>query len=168
MEKTERAIVIFPKFENAKAIDQLRKQFDPLASTIQPHITLVFPFIADFFIAELQVHVEQAIQDMRPFPVQLQGITGSDGEYLFLNVKQGNDELIGLHDRLYSGVLKPYYSAANTYMPHLTVGRLSDPSTFLPALEAARKVRKVFNATIEEVAIYRMGDSQRTEAIVKL
>jgi 2'-5' RNA ligase len=168
MDKIERAIVIFPKFANSKAIDRLRKQFDPLALTMQPHITLVFPFMADLFIAELQVHVEQAIQGMRPFPVQLRGITGSDGEYLFLNVKLGNDELIGLHDRLYGGVLRPYLSAENTYTPHLTVGRLRDPAAFLPALETTRKVRETFNATIEEVAIYRMGDGQRTEAIVKL
>jgi hypothetical protein len=47
MNKLKRAIVIFPKFENVYPIEQLRKQFDPLARTIEPHITVVFPFESD-------------------------------------------------------------------------------------------------------------------------
>jgi len=36
--------MIFPEFENMEIIDNIRKQYDPLADLVRPHITLVFPF----------------------------------------------------------------------------------------------------------------------------
>ena len=43
---------------------------------------------------------------LHPFNIVLKGVTGSEEEYLFLNVKVGNDQIIELHDKLYSGLLK--------------------------------------------------------------
>jgi 2'-5' RNA ligase len=102
MEK--RAIVILPKFDNLHLVERLREQFDPLAPLIQAHITLVFPFESDLSTEQLLSHIQQAIHGIRPFTVQLQGITGHEDEYLFLNIIRGNDLLIELHDRLYSGI----------------------------------------------------------------
>ena len=122
------AIAIFPKFDNKSQIDQLRNLFDPLVSLIDPHITLVFPFECDFPNEQLRAHIQHAIQGIRPFEVYLQGITGSESEYLFLNIKVGNDQIIKLHDRLYSGLLESHLRKDHTYIPHLTVGRLNDQS----------------------------------------
>lgn len=153
----KRAIVVFPKFEEIHLIHQLRSQFDPLVHTIEPHITLVFPFESNLSTKHLQSHIEQAVQGIGPFPVQLHGITGSADEYLFLNAKRGNDQLIELHDRLYSGALAVHLSVEHTFIPHLTVGRLKNKAAFLSALEEARKVSAVFQAVIEEVAVFSSG-----------
>ena len=42
---SKRAIILFPKFcSNTDLIQDIRDRYDPLASKIAPHITLVFPF----------------------------------------------------------------------------------------------------------------------------
>lgn len=46
-----RVIVIFPPAADVAVIDPLRQRFDPLASVIAPHITLVFPFQSEISTA---------------------------------------------------------------------------------------------------------------------
>ena len=48
-----RTIMIFPEFENMEIIDNIRKQYDPLAELVRPHITLVFPFESQISNEEL-------------------------------------------------------------------------------------------------------------------
>jgi len=165
---SKRAIVVFPKAEGIRIIQQLRRQFDPLAHIIEPHITLVFPFESNLSTEDLQTHIRRTVQGVGPFPVQLQGITGSEAEYLFLNVKRGNDQLIELHDRLYSGVLADYLVVEQPFMPHLTVGRLGNKAAFLSALDEARKVSNVFQTVIEEVVVYQVDGEPHIETRVRL
>ena len=158
------AIVIFPKFENEFHIQQIRDRYDPLAVLIDPHITLVFPHESDFPIEQLRTHIQHAIQGIRPFEVYLQGITGSESEYLFLNIKVGNDQIIKLHDRLYSGLLESHLKKDHTYIPHLTVGRLNDQSVFITALETAQNLSGVFTTVIKEISLIRVGENYPIEA----
>ncbi len=153
---SQRAILVFPKFEKVHLIQELRQQFDPLAHIIEPHITLVFPFESQLSTEDLQSHLHGAVQGLNPFPILLRGITGSESEYLFLNVKRGNDELIELHDRLYSGVLAHHLLHECTFLPHLTVGRLSSRTSFLNALEIARKVEVGFQTVVAELTVYQV------------
>src|SRR6185437_16315838 len=96
------AIIIFPEFapEQRALIDRLRAAYDPLASAIAPHITLVFPFEAPLSADGLLTHMRASVATMTPFEIELRGVTGQEDEYLFLNVKRGNDQIIALHDRL--------------------------------------------------------------------
>ncbi len=103
-----RAIHIFPEFLNARSIDTLRAKYDPLFSLIQPHVTLVFPFESTVTIEALTQPLQESVIGLKSFHIILEGVTGAAEEYLFLNVKVGNDQIIELHDRLYSGLLKPY------------------------------------------------------------
>jgi 2'-5' RNA ligase len=166
MEK--RAIVVFPEFDGLHLIEQLRRRFDPLASVIKAHITLVFPFTRDLATEQLHSHIQWAVHDIYPFQVWFQGITGHEGGYLFLNVTRGNDRFIELHDRLYSGVLAAYLSAEHTYVPHVTVGHLTDRTAFLAALEATRVVNTSFQATVSEVTLYQIAASRPIEFSVRL
>src|SRR6266511_2505960 len=141
------AIVVFPKFDGLHLIEQLRRRFDPLVSVIKAHITLVFPFESDLTTEQLHSHIRRAVHDIHPFRVRLQGIIEQEGGYLFLNVTRGNNQLIELHDRLYSGLLAAYLSSEHTYVPHVTVGHLTDKTAFLEALEATRLVNTPHWAT---------------------
>ena len=152
----KRVIVIFPKFERLDLIEQIRSMFDPLAASVKAHITLVPPFEADVSSEQLHSHIEQVIQNIQPFSVTLQGITGHEGEYLFLNVKRGNDELIELRDKLYSGILANHLLPQYTYVPHLTVGRLPDQKLFLEAVTTAQEVTAIFETQIYEVSVYNV------------
>lgn len=154
------AIVIFPEFqpEQRALIDRLRAAYDPLASAIAPHITLVFPFEATHSAGDLLAHMRASVTGIAPFGVELRGVTGQDDEYLFLNVKRGNDEIIALHDRLYTGPLVPYRSPRHTYAPHLTVGHLS-PGAFTAALAEASTPVEIFQSTVREITGYHISTS---------
>lgn len=160
------AIVIFPAFQPAErqAIDRIRAAYDPLASQIDPHITLVFPFETTIAQADLLAHMQQAVGSVVSFEVELRGVTGQENEWLFLNVKKGNDQIIALHDALYSGPLAPYYQPRYTYTPHLTVGHLTPGESFETALRDAVSLTDTFQATIREITAYRISsDGARGE-----
>lgn len=167
---TKRAIVIFPAFARIALIEQLRQAYDPLAAVIRPHLTLVFPFESPLSPEHLALHMSRVAQTLHPFTLHLRGITGYATEYLFLNVKSGNDQLIALHDQLYTGVLAPYLTVEETYLPHLTVGRLSNETAFAEALRQAQSVTASFETEVHELIAYRLeGEtSGNVECRVKL
>lgn len=153
----KRAVVIFPELEDLELIEEIRRKYDPLSQRVLPHITIMFPFVSDLSSEQLRSHIEKTIDGFKPFSVELQGITGYEGEYLFLNVKRGNDRLIELHDRLYSGVLASYLRLEHTYVPHMTVGRLNSPRAVVDAVESLQHISMLFRTTVSEVTAYRIA-----------
>lgn len=160
-----RAIVIFPACAALPDIEALRAAYDPLAQRVSAHLTLVFPFESIIGTPEIADHLRAAVAGVGPFAMTLRRITGSDGEYLFLNVEHGKDALIALHDRLYSGLLAPFLSPAHVYVPHLTVGRLANPAAFRAALHHAQRVADALGsmeAEIRAISSYLIpSDGQR-------
>lgn len=167
----KRAIVLFPKFSNSETIQAVRERFDPLANYIAPHITLVFPFESAFSTEKLKAHLRHTLAGMKQFTVNLNGVTGDfrDG-YLFLNVKQGNDSIIDLHDRLYSGELEPFLLRKVTYCPHITVGRVEESSAFDRAIVELAGFQERFEAEIDKVYVENIdsGDRSTIELIFEL
>ena len=159
----KRAIVLFPKFDNTDAIQAVREQFDPLAKFIAPHVTIVFPFESELSTKELREHLVCALKGVKKFNVRLNGITGDfrDG-YLFLNVKQGNDNIIDLHDRLYSGILEGFLFRKVTYCPHMTVGRIEEQTEFDQALEKLRDFSERFEALIDQVYVENIDSNEQS------
>ncbi|KQU13696.1 2'-5' RNA ligase [Bacillus sp. Leaf13] len=158
----QRAILIFPTFENMNLIEEVRKKYDPLFGLVPPHITLVFPFESEISSSRLKQHIKNVLSGVNPFTVKLKGITGSLNNYLFLNVKKGNDNIIELHDRLYSGPLFEFMSRQHTYSPHLTVGRLKNDIELLNALNDTISFVENFETIINEITsviIESNGDS---------
>jgi 2'-5' RNA ligase len=158
LDQITRAIVIFPALADAAPIERLRRAYDPLADFIAPHITLVFPFTSAIATETLAAHMRRATRDVAPFEVTLRGVTGHMGEYLFLNVKRGADQLVVLHDQLYSGILTRYLAPDQTFMPHLTVGRLPTAERFALALVDARRMTERFTFGVDEIVAYRIGE----------
>ncbi len=160
-----RAIVLFPTFPNDRAIDILRAKYDPLARVVSPHITLVFPFASDIATDDLGDHVSTSLRSVEPFTLTLQGFTGADNAYLFLNVKVGNDGIVRLHDRLYTRVLKPFLHRAVTYTPHLTIGRLDDRPTWDSALGETHDWNESFTTIIREVVVVQVEQPNESTTI---
>ena len=139
-----RAIHLFPKFSNLHSINALRARYDPLVNLIPPHMTLVFPFKSEIASDALREHVKQSTVGLKPFRIVLADVSGAGDEYLFLNVKLGNDQIIQLHDKLYTGMLRQYLNRSLTYTPHLTVGRIKNKRTFASALAETEHWNEVF------------------------
>src|ERR1700687_6409534 len=96
-----RAVVIFPQLPEPDRVASLRRRFDPLVDVIAAHITLVFPFESDLTLADLRDHVADAVRGVEPFPIRLEGITGVQDTYLFLNVTRGEAGVVEAYKRLY-------------------------------------------------------------------
>lgn len=165
-----RAVHIFPRFANQSFIDRLRARYDPLHQVIEPHITLVFPFESDISAIDLESHVRQRLSGVKPFRLLLRGVTGSAGGYLYLNVKRGNDEIVALHDTLYTGPLQHFLNRGSTYVPHMTVGRIDDLSDFEEAVQETQDLRDAFETVVAAISIESImeGGVSRIEAVVEL
>lgn len=150
----KRSVILFPNFNNINIIKSIREKYDPLANCIAPHITIVFPFESDISTNELKEHFNEVLKDVKRFSVSLKDFTGDfrDG-YLFLNVKKGNDNIIELHDKLYSEVLKSFLYTKITYWPHLTVGSLHDQIEFDKAVDELSCYDEAFEAVIDKVYV---------------
>jgi 2'-5' RNA ligase len=150
----KRAIILLPGFDNINNIKRIREKYDPLANCIDPHITIVFPFDSDISTDDLKLHLNKVLKGTKKFNVQLSGFTGDfrDG-YLFLNVKKGNDSIIELHDKLYSGILERFLFRKVTYCPHLTVGRLNQQIEFDKALDELSCYDESFETVIDKIYI---------------
>lgn len=159
----KRAIILFPSFDNIDVIKSIREKYDPLASCIAPHITIVFPFDSYISTEDLKSHFNKVLKGVKKFNVQLKDFTGDFREgYLFLNVKKGNDNIIELHDKLYSGILENFLFRKITYCPHLTVGRLHEEIEFDKALYELSCYEESFEAVIDKIYIENIDNMERS------
>ena len=161
---------MFPIFKNQHLIEEVRKKFDPLYGLVPPHLTLVFPFASEIPTSKLEQHVKESLVGLCPFPIQLKGITATSDNHLFLNVKKGNDNIIELHDRLYSGLLSEFMNRRYTYTPHLTVGRCNNEIELQAALEDTKPFEAPFDIVVTNLTseIIESNGNSTIEFIVSL
>lgn len=107
---------------NVSEINQLRSKYDPYYGLIEPHITLIFPTPDSVGIQELRDHVQQIISKHTPFDIRLSGLEKSWDHWLNLLIKEGNQELIKLHDELYTGIMAPFLRNDLPFAPHVGLG----------------------------------------------
>lgn len=161
----KRSILIFPKFENGQVIDNIRSKYDPLANNVRPHISLVFPFESDITTEELKKYVTEAIKDKQSFMICLKGIVSQkqSSSYLFLNVIEGDKDIIQIHNTLYSGMLKqflPDFLKGNNFWPHMTIGNINDAKDFEAALNNIKDLDETFRTEIKEISIEIIDDNE--------
>jgi 2'-5' RNA ligase len=157
------AIVTFPDTPGIERIELLRRLFDPLAGIIPAHMTLVFPFESQLPAATLRAHVERMSIGTRPFDIELNDVAVVEDEYVFLDVGSGREQLIELHDRLYSGPLARHLSETHVFRPHITLGRLREPEALATALAKARELLPASTAVVRELTIVRLDGSAAAE-----
>lgn len=174
-----RTIMIFPEFENTPQIDRIRDLYDPLAGLVRPHITLVFPFALDMSDEELADILDTRLSSVKPFDLEMQGFTAIveesenylngtafSGNYLFLNVTKGEDQICRIHDILYENEFSVCASGI-PYMPHMTVGKLPDPEALNKAYDDVKDIRTVFSKRIDTVSVERIGEHDESIIIIR-
>ncbi|MCA8959459.1 MAG: 2'-5' RNA ligase family protein [Planctomycetes bacterium] len=166
----KRVVVAFPSVINGpewSEIRAVRERYDPLARLVAAHLTLVYPFEDPASDEVLRAHVIRATSGIAAFDVVLGGVTAHENEVLFLNVKVGNDAIVHLHDVLYAGLLAPHLARQHTFVPHLTVGRLS-PSDLAVALEATAGLTSPIRARVDRVSVYRIDPDGRRPVLFEV
>jgi 2'-5' RNA ligase len=115
----------------------------------------VFPFEDPISDRDLEAHLQALASQVSAFDVTLAGITAHENEYLFLNVKRGNDAVIHLHDVLHSGALAGHLVRSHTFVPHITVGRVSSRE-LAAALDRTSALTGPIAAQVNSISAYRI------------
>lgn len=123
--KGKRDILIFPNFEDTYKIENIRKQYDQLYGIIPPHITLVFPFDSQMENSKLKKLLTEVLKNIKPFEIEMEGVSLRKDDkiktnYIFLNLKKGQEKILNIHNLIYEKVLQTKLNF--TYVPHITLG----------------------------------------------
>lgn len=119
------ALVYNPEFDKRteENIEAFRGKYDSFVDFWKPHIPFIFPVpCSEVEETKLTGHIETVLKNWKPFPIHIEGFTKSRDHWLFLLLKEGNEEAIALHDELYTGILSPYVRRDIEYIPHIGIG----------------------------------------------
>ena len=158
-----RCIMIFPKFDNIELIENIRSQYDPLYKHVAPHITLVFPFKSELTTSAIEDHIKEICANIRPFRIGLQGISQEAHGFMFLNIVEGKDQLIDLHQKLYQGLLTEFYPdflRGNQFQPHMTVGRILDNADLARIIEAYKNFEELFEDEVQNISVEIIDENE--------
>jgi 2'-5' RNA ligase len=155
----KRAIHLFPRgISNPDIIQQIRSKYDPISALIEPHITLVFPFESEISTNDLEAHIDAVLPSYEPFLLKFSGYSVSHDNYLFLDLIQGKNHVVEIHDKLYTGILFPYLKPWK-YVPHITLGKFYTSQEAHLALQSLPK-GIYFNCTIDSVFVEAIGKDE--------
>ncbi len=163
--KYYRDILLFPKFDNMEIIEDIRKDCDELYSVIQPHITIVFPFIDDISDEDLIKNVRSYFMDKTKFYVKFSGTSYSEDNYIFLNCVTGVENIIKLHDDLYNKYFFNHLSDRE-YIPHITIGQIFNSTE--EQLNKIKNMNDEFECYIDTVCIEKIGINNESIILDKI
>jgi 2'-5' RNA ligase len=118
-------LVYYPKFDRKteEKIEAFRRKYDPFVDSWKPHVTFMFPVPCNEVEEEkISAHVKAVLKNWKPFPIRIGGFRKSWDHWLFLLLKEGNEEAIALHDELYTGILSSCLRRDIRYIPHIGIG----------------------------------------------
>ena len=164
----ERTIMIFPEFNNQEIINGIRKKYDPLYNLVKPHITLVFPFKSSMPDEILSQKLEESLKEAIPFSLILQGISrhkDTYGNYIFLNIKKGSQEIIKIHNDLYLNIFGERY--CEPFIPHMTIGNLDSADEMEQAYNSVKDMDICFTTIIEKVSVEMIGNNGESIIIIE-
>lgn len=90
------------------------------------------------------------------FPIRLERISFHEGEYVFLNMALGGADVVGARNKLYQGVLAPHLNPDHTFIPHMTIGRVT-PDQMRVALAASSELTSHIEGRAQEISAYRIN-----------
>ena len=161
--------MIFPDFENMDVIDAIRLKYDPLAKLVRPYITIVFPFELDLSNDEIALILENRIGELSPFEVSFKGFSkcvNKFGNSLLLDMAEGREKVIQLHDALYGNEFKILDSGL-PYEPHITVGNLDTAEALENAYEDVKEIDCCFTSLITKISVEMIGEHEESIIIIE-
>ena len=117
----------YPEFSPklSRFIAAIREAHDPTAFLVAPHVTLLFPTAHTIGETRLIAHIENALRDAGPFEIKFGGFSKSQDHWLFLDLKQGAEQIRSLYRAIYSGILAE--ERYEGFCPHLGLGLFLKP-----------------------------------------
>lgn len=113
------AVVHYPRLK-LTGLNEFRQRHDPFAELISEHITLVFPIPA--MLETVRAHTRSVTQTFQPFDVHITGLSRTWDHWLYLEIQDGYEQIVDLHDRLYSGPFEEFLRTDLPFEPHVGIG----------------------------------------------
>ncbi|EJS68749.1 2'-5' RNA ligase family protein [Bacillus cereus] len=154
-----RTILLFLNNMSTDEIESIRKIHDPLFSLIPPHITIVFPFEINISNDELKSHILDLSKGIGTIEIKFASRITSVGDYLFLKVEKGKEQIEKLHDKLYTGPLLQFLKRDIRYIPHVTVGRKESPQLAAEIAKAVSSFHEKLTCVINRISVERIGEN---------
>jgi 2'-5' RNA ligase len=154
------ALVHYPNID-IRRINQFRRKYDPQVELIEPHITVVFPVSESIGEDNLVHHFESVLGNWQGFPIHILECQISSDDYVFLLIKEGNADIIRLHDELYTGVLAGYLRKDIPFVPHLTLGVLNQSSMDRDrVLEEAEQLGLDYHCVLDKLHLVKVNNDR--------
>ncbi|MGG0187611.1 2'-5' RNA ligase family protein [Bacillus rhizoplanae] len=158
----ERTILLFLSNNDLEEIEAIRRKHDPLFGLISPHITLVFPFVSEVPNECLKKHIETIVGNMNSFHITLNPVVTNSEEYLFLLIEEGKEDIIELHNKLYTDFLQPFLHKEIPFLPHVTVGRKGDKEQAFDVIKNLHPFRDTMRFTIDKITVESIGENEES------
>ena len=144
------ALVQYPQIGN-EDFHSFRNKYDPYASILKEHITLIYPVPFTVGRAKLEEHIQEVLHDWSPFKVHFCTLEKTWDHWLYLGAKEGKNLVTDLHDQLYTGIINPYLREDLPFYPHIGLGLFSkeDYDFNKPTAKLTLNEEKYKNALIE-------------------
>jgi len=154
------ALVHYPAVD-LRLIDGLRSKYDPQFHLIAPHITIMFPALDSIGERSLVAHIESVLHHWESFPIRLKGLQKSWDEYLFLLLNKGDEDVIRLHNEIYTGLLSEYRDEARPFIPHLTLGVFRGKNEeYSQALKEAEQLKLDYECMLDRLHLIKINDDR--------
>ena len=154
------ALVHYPAVE-LRHINRLRSKYDPQFHLIAPHITIMFPTPDSISERSLVSHIEGVLHRWKSFPIRLKGLQQSWDEYLFLLLNKGEEDVIRLHDEIYTGLPSECRDEVRPFIPHVTLGAFSAKSEeYALALKEAERLNLDYECMLDRLDLIKVNDER--------
>ncbi|PGU39403.1 2'-5' RNA ligase family protein [Bacillus cereus] len=154
-----RTILVFLNNMSINKIEKIRQKYDPLFGLIPPHITIVFPFKSDISGDELKSHILNLSKGVGKIEIEFANRITSVGNYLFLEVEGGKEQIDELHDLLYTGALLQFLKEDIPYIPHVTVGRKESAELAAEVAKDIQSFPEKLQCVVDRISVERIGEN---------
>ncbi|HDR7968192.1 2'-5' RNA ligase family protein [Bacillus pacificus] len=154
-----RTILFFLNNMSIDKIENIRQKHDPLFEVIPPHITIVFPFKSNISSDELKSHILNLSKGVGKIEVEFANLITNVGNYLFLEVEGGKEQIEELHDLLYTGPLIQFLKEDIPYIPHVTVGRKESAELAAEVAKDIPSFPQKLQCVIDRISVERIGEN---------
>ncbi|HDR4423471.1 TPA: 2'-5' RNA ligase family protein [Bacillus cereus] len=154
-----RTILLFLNEMSINEIEDIRKKHDPLFGLIPPHITVIFPFESSISNDELKLHILKLSKGIQEIEIKFANQITDEGEYLFLRVEKGKEQIEELHDMLYTGPLIQFLKEDITYIPHVTVGRKECAELAAEVAKEIHSFPEKLQCVVDRISVERIGEN---------
>jgi len=153
-------VIAYPEFQKKDfdLIQSWRTRYDrDFLDVISPHFTFVFP-LENIDFSTLKNHVQKKAESYLKIRLVINRAKAHKNKidkdsFLFLVPKVGYDDIVRLHDQLYTGILKKELRKDLPYIPHITIGLFDKDTRCGKAAEKINKSNFSINAQLSALSI---------------